>query len=186
MQTKKPGPASGWVDPDDAPVLTREWFERADLHQGDKIVRRGRPKSDNPKEAVNLRLGCRAVVSRTSPDVKRAEAWLKAHGASLHRFEAEQDHSKGAVLSSHPAALRHLPPEGEGPSPAGRGTAAERQGEGCWRGLVGRPRPAMRAIGAAAQARTLRGFPRPPRSFAPASRTGARGPAGATGGGRRP
>jgi len=30
-----------------------------------------------------------AVVSRTSPDVKRAEAWLKAHGASLHRFGAE-------------------------------------------------------------------------------------------------
>ncbi|HXZ14770.1 MAG TPA: BrnA antitoxin family protein [Roseiarcus sp.] len=57
MQTKKPGPASGWVDPDDAPILSREWFvERADLHHGDKIVRRGRPKSDNPKEAVNLRL----------------------------------------------------------------------------------------------------------------------------------
>ena len=30
-----------------------------------------------------------AVVGRTSPDVKRAEAWLKAHGASLHRYGAE-------------------------------------------------------------------------------------------------
>jgi predicted metal-dependent hydrolase len=30
-----------------------------------------------------------AVVGRASPDVKRAEAWLKAHGASLHRFGAE-------------------------------------------------------------------------------------------------
>ncbi len=30
-----------------------------------------------------------ALVSRVSPDVKRAEAWLKAHGASLHRFGAE-------------------------------------------------------------------------------------------------
>jgi predicted metal-dependent hydrolase len=29
------------------------------------------------------------VVGRVSPDVKRAEAWLKAHGASLHRFGAE-------------------------------------------------------------------------------------------------
>ncbi len=30
-----------------------------------------------------------AVVGRASPDVKRAEAWLKAHGASLHRYGAE-------------------------------------------------------------------------------------------------
>ena len=30
-----------------------------------------------------------AVVGRASPDVKRAEAWLKAHGSSLHRYGAE-------------------------------------------------------------------------------------------------
>jgi hypothetical protein len=30
-----------------------------------------------------------ALVGRVSPDVKRAEAWLKAHGASLHRYGAE-------------------------------------------------------------------------------------------------
>ena len=56
MQTKKPRTENGWVDPDDAPRLTREWFERADLYHGDKMVRRGRPKSASPKEAVNLRL----------------------------------------------------------------------------------------------------------------------------------
>ena len=56
MQMKKPGIESEWVDPDDAPRLTREWFERADLYHGDKMVRRGRPKSASPKEAVNLRL----------------------------------------------------------------------------------------------------------------------------------
>jgi uncharacterized protein (DUF4415 family) len=56
MQTKKPRTGSEWVDPDDAPRLTRDWFDRADLYHGDKIVRRGRPKSASPKEAVNLRL----------------------------------------------------------------------------------------------------------------------------------
>ncbi len=30
-----------------------------------------------------------ALVSRVSPDMKRAEAWLKTHGAGLHRFVAE-------------------------------------------------------------------------------------------------
>ena len=29
------------------------------------------------------------VVGRMSPDVSRAEAWLKAHGASLHRYGAD-------------------------------------------------------------------------------------------------
>jgi uncharacterized protein (DUF4415 family) len=56
MQTKKPGTESKWVYPDDAPHLTREWFVRADRYHGDKMVRRGRPKSANPKEAVSLRL----------------------------------------------------------------------------------------------------------------------------------
>ncbi len=56
MQTKKPGIESEWGDPEAAPRLSREWFERADLYRGDKIVRRGRPKSASPKEAVNLRL----------------------------------------------------------------------------------------------------------------------------------
>jgi uncharacterized protein (DUF4415 family) len=56
MQTKTPGAESEWVDPDDAPHLTREWFERAHVCHADKTVRRGRPKSASPKEAVNLRL----------------------------------------------------------------------------------------------------------------------------------
>jgi uncharacterized protein (DUF4415 family) len=56
MQTKKPGTESKWADPDEAPHLTREWFGRADRYHGDKIVRRGRPRSASPKEAVNLRL----------------------------------------------------------------------------------------------------------------------------------
>jgi len=45
-----------WVDADDAPRLSRESFEQADYYEGGKPVRRGRPKSDSPKEAVSLRL----------------------------------------------------------------------------------------------------------------------------------
>jgi uncharacterized protein (DUF4415 family) len=56
MQTKKPGTGRRWVDPDEAPHLTMEWFERADRYHGDKMVRRGRQKSASPKEAVSLRL----------------------------------------------------------------------------------------------------------------------------------
>jgi uncharacterized protein (DUF4415 family) len=56
MRKKKSASRKPWVDPDDAPELTREWFETADLYHGDKLIRRGRPKSPEPKEAVSLRL----------------------------------------------------------------------------------------------------------------------------------
>jgi uncharacterized protein (DUF4415 family) len=84
MQTKTPGAESEWVDPDDAPHLTREWFERADLFRGDKMVRRGRPKSASPKEAVNLRLDADVLdyFRKTGPDWQSRinEALRKAAG----------------------------------------------------------------------------------------------------------
>ena len=60
MATKKPITENNWTDPDAAPPLGREWFERAEIKQGDTVIRAakagGRPKSANPKQAVNIRL----------------------------------------------------------------------------------------------------------------------------------
>ena len=55
--------ANMWTDPDDAPPAGRDWFEGADHYRGEKLVRRGRPKSDDPKQLVSLRLD-RAVIER--------------------------------------------------------------------------------------------------------------------------
>ncbi len=41
---------------DEAPELTDVQLSRAVLKQGDTIIRRGRPKSANPKRMVTLRL----------------------------------------------------------------------------------------------------------------------------------
>jgi uncharacterized protein (DUF4415 family) len=41
---------------DEAPELTREMLERAEIRRGDKVIRRGRPPLEHPKEAVKLRL----------------------------------------------------------------------------------------------------------------------------------
>ena len=51
---------STWVDRDDAPELDDEWFQKADLMIGDKVIRRGRPPGSS-KRLVSLRLD-RAVV----------------------------------------------------------------------------------------------------------------------------
>lgn len=49
--------ANSVIDPDDVkPELDDAWFEEADAYQGAKLVRRGRPKSDNPKLPVTIRL----------------------------------------------------------------------------------------------------------------------------------
>lgn len=45
-----------WTDPDDASEQTDAWFEKAGLCEGDMLIRRRCPKSETPKEAVNLRL----------------------------------------------------------------------------------------------------------------------------------
>lgn len=45
------------IEADDVrPELDDAWFEEADAYVGTKLVRRGRPKSANPKQPVSLRL----------------------------------------------------------------------------------------------------------------------------------
>lgn len=58
-----------WIDPDDAPTLGQDWFEAAELRDGDEVVRRGRPRSENSKQAVSLRLDADVL------------AWFKKSGA---------------------------------------------------------------------------------------------------------
>jgi uncharacterized protein (DUF4415 family) len=41
---------------EEAPEWTAEDFARAEIRHGDKLVRRGRPPLERPKEAVKLRL----------------------------------------------------------------------------------------------------------------------------------
>jgi uncharacterized protein (DUF4415 family) len=58
MTGKKRASKATRTDPDEAPELTDDdWFAKADLYQGEKLVRRGgRPTTAAPKEAVNIRL----------------------------------------------------------------------------------------------------------------------------------
>src|SRR5258706_14514158 len=39
----------------EAPELTKEMLDRAEIRHGDKIIKRGRPPLENPKEAEKLR-----------------------------------------------------------------------------------------------------------------------------------
>lgn len=56
MPTKKPAGTSTWTDPDDAPPLTDAFFEAAELREGTRLIRRGRPPSPTAKRQVTIRL----------------------------------------------------------------------------------------------------------------------------------
>ncbi|HVW53284.1 MAG TPA: BrnA antitoxin family protein [Trinickia sp.] len=59
MTVSKRASHTEWVDPDDAPELTDEFFEQADEYIGDKLVRRGRGRGrpiGSHKAATTIRL----------------------------------------------------------------------------------------------------------------------------------
>jgi uncharacterized protein (DUF4415 family) len=91
MPRKRDAGKKPWNDPDDAPELTDEFFERADIYEGEKLIRRGRPPSTAPKQLVTLRLdpdvisGLRATgpgwQTRANTVLKNWLARQRQHGA---------------------------------------------------------------------------------------------------------
>lgn len=73
------------VDADDAPELTDEWFEKADLMQGSKVVRRGRPAGQTKaSQTVRFDLDVLAAFKSTGKgwQTRMNDAlreWLKEH-----------------------------------------------------------------------------------------------------------
>jgi uncharacterized protein (DUF4415 family) len=56
MSAKRKRSARTSPSRDEAPEITSEWLESADLYKGSKLVRRGRPPLENPKQLLSLRL----------------------------------------------------------------------------------------------------------------------------------
>jgi len=81
MPRKKNTDASKWVDPDDAPELTREFFERGEIREGDRIIRRGRPPLPSPKQAVKLRLDADVLEAYRAT----GEGWQTRINADLRK-----------------------------------------------------------------------------------------------------
>ena len=56
MNAKRKKSAHTSTSSDDLPEITQEWLAGADLYDGKKLVRRGRPPLDNPRKLLSLRL----------------------------------------------------------------------------------------------------------------------------------
>ena len=86
MSENKQVTQSTWIDPDDAPELTDEFFEQADLYIGEKLIRRGRPKTEQPKQALTVRYDADIVAAFKATgkgwQTRMNDAlrdWLKTH-----------------------------------------------------------------------------------------------------------
>src|SRR5271166_5946135 len=114
MRRNKGSGKKNWIDPDDAPQLTREFFRSADVYKGDRLLRRGRPPAGaRPKEAVKLRI---------SPDVldyfrAGGPGWQTRINTTLERAvsqekkrsKASKIHNSGASACAARSALRKSP-----------------------------------------------------------------------------
>ena len=64
MNAKPSATKLKWADPDDAPELTDDMLDEADLYEGDRLLRpgkRGRPKSGQTKALLSLRLDAEVI-----------------------------------------------------------------------------------------------------------------------------
>ncbi|MBZ0094830.1 MAG: BrnA antitoxin family protein [Sulfuricella sp.] len=89
MSAKKPVTPSTLINPDEAPELTDAWFQRADLYEGEKLLRRGRPKAEVTKTPIKLRL---------DPDI------IEAFKASGRGWQTRMNDALRDWLKSHSTA----------------------------------------------------------------------------------
>jgi uncharacterized protein (DUF4415 family) len=69
MTEKKRSTPAPWMDSDDAPPLTAEFFKSAELCEGKQLKSRGRPKAAMTKEPVKIRLDADVLAAlRASGD----------------------------------------------------------------------------------------------------------------------
>lgn len=88
MNAKSKRSRRTWRDPDDAPELTREWAAGADVHEGKRRVRRGRPAGSGNKTQTTIRLSNEvlAFFRATGPGWQtRMDAALKKYVAARQR-----------------------------------------------------------------------------------------------------
>jgi uncharacterized protein (DUF4415 family) len=56
MNAKRKKSVRTSTNSDDLPKITEQWLAGADLYDGKKLVRRGRPPLENPRKLLSLRL----------------------------------------------------------------------------------------------------------------------------------
>ena len=76
MNAKSQNLPQPWVDPDDAPELTDEFFENAEYRIGDQLVSAGEGRAAKPISQSGQKSCCQLVAMITHPAPKDASAFF--------------------------------------------------------------------------------------------------------------
>jgi uncharacterized protein (DUF4415 family) len=63
MSAKQKGSVRTSPEVDEPPEITEVWNQGADLYRGRRLIRRGRPKLENPRQLLSLRLPPHVIAS---------------------------------------------------------------------------------------------------------------------------
>jgi uncharacterized protein (DUF4415 family) len=83
---------------EEIPEWTDEQWERADLHFGGKLVRRGRPRSERPKRQVTLRLDQEVLAALRASGA----GWQTRVNAILAKALAKERRQRAAAKALRP------------------------------------------------------------------------------------
>ena len=87
---------SVWVDPDEAPELTTVFFDRAEIRDGGKLVRRGRPPTGRAKAQVTIRLDQDVLAGLRA----RGQGWQTIANSALRSFLTGEPAKDGRGVSA--------------------------------------------------------------------------------------
>jgi uncharacterized protein (DUF4415 family) len=73
---------------DEAPELTKQMLNRAEIRHGSKVIKRGRPPLEHPKEAVKLRLDHDVLAAYR----KTGNGWQTRINADLRKAARKLEH----------------------------------------------------------------------------------------------
>jgi uncharacterized protein (DUF4415 family) len=87
MNGNKRGTVTTWTDPDDAPELDDDFFERAEEYDGNRLVKRGRPAGSGSKISTTIRFDA-DIIARFRAD---GPGWQSRMNEALREWLAQQN-----------------------------------------------------------------------------------------------
>lgn len=63
MNAKRKKSGRTCLSSDQPPEITDRWIAEADLYKGKKLVKRGRPKLENPKQLLSIRVRSHVIAA---------------------------------------------------------------------------------------------------------------------------
>lgn len=91
MKASEKNTESTWIDPDDAPELTDEWFEGAYQYHGNVMVKRGRGRPPIPESEKKVPVKIRYDQDVVEVFRQTGKGWQTRMNKALRQYLKEHD-----------------------------------------------------------------------------------------------